>query len=223
MKQIFLIIVATLGVLSANAQNGTPIFTFQNAGIGIIPKPSMIDCFYSDPEMQTLSYTPKNPVKMDFVEIKYYVRTSCFITPEENDNYGFNVISIYSDNTKIFELKQPELWTFLYSGPTTMDFSHYTDNRYFIPVYLTDDAVALIFVGMPSGGEMPYLTIIVLYHNKAELVFNKRMGINSITQTMNSFSMEVQSNLVEYDANKQPYSTPITHQIYSQNGLLYYK
>lgn len=223
MKQILLIFVLTLGITSANAQNGTPIFTIPNASIGITSKPSMIDSFYSDPEMQTLSYTPKNPVKLDFGVKSYYVRTSCFISPEENDNYGFNVISIYSDNTKIFELKQPELWTFVYSGPTTMDFSQYTNNRYFIPVYLTDDSVALIFVGMPSGGEMPYLTIIVLYHDKVELVFNKRMGINSITRSINSFSMEIQSNLVEYDTDKQPYDTPITHQIYLQNGLLYFK
>ena len=94
------------------------------------------------------------------------------------------------------------------------DFKKYTDNEYFIPVKLSHKAMALVFLGWPYGGDMPYLTIIVATENDVNIVFNKRMGLNSIT-TYPLFKMKVQTVLEEYDSNGKLCTPPM----YAEIGL----
>lgn len=220
------IIFSLIFSLAVQAQTETPIFKIGADG-SIETNPSMIDPFYDDPGIKDLPYALACSTSVSMGAQTFDVKTGYFEEMDETERgkIGFTVITIYSGSRKIFELKQPEMWTYAYDGKTTMDYREYTDNRYFIPIALSDDAVALTFLGWPYGGEMPYLTIIALTDNDAKLVFNKHMGINAITQSGNSYSMELQANIVEYGEDGKPFDTPNNvpdiHYIEVKKGVLY--
>jgi len=186
----------------------------------------MIDSFYNEPEIENLSCVLNGSISMSVGTQNYDVKTGYFKEEwyeTEYGTHGFTVITIYSGERKIFELRQPEMWTHTYDGQTTMDYRRYTDNRYFIPIPLSEQAVALAFIGWPYGGDVPYLTIIVLTENDAKLVFNKHMGINTITRTDKSYLMKLNANIVEYDENARPFNEAIFNYLEAKNGLLYFK
>ncbi len=217
------IIVALIFSLAVQAQTGTPVFRIGDNGL-IETDPSMIESFYDMPQIKTRSYVLNNPVNVSVGMQNYDVKTGCL---EQWDDFGgsFNVITIYSGIRKIFELRQPDNWIYTYGIPGRKSYQQYTDNQYFIPIVLSDQAVALAFIGWPYGGEMPYLTIIALTNNDAKLVFNKHMGINAITQSGSSYTMELQANIVEYGDDGQPFdepnNVPDIHYLEAKNGLLY--
>lgn len=74
---------------------------------------------------------------------------------------------------------------------------------------------------------MPYLTIIALTDNDAKLVFNKQMGINAIIRSGNSYSLELQANIVEYGEDGKPFddpnNVPNIHYFEVNNGMLYFR
>lgn len=221
------IIFSLIFSLAVQARTETPIFKI-GANESIKTNPSMIDPFYDDPRINNLSSVLTSSTSISIGAQTFDVKTGYFEEDwyeTERGKTGFTVIAIYSDSRKIFELRQPEMWTHVYDGKTTMDYREYTDNRYFIPITLSDDAVALAFLGWPYGGDMPYLTIIALTKNDAKLVFNKHMGINAITQSDNSYSMELQANIVEYGEDGKPFDTPNNvpdiHYIEVKKGVLY--
>lgn len=190
----------------------------------------MIEPFYNDPKIKNLSPVLISSTNVSVGAETYCVRTGYFEEEwfeTERGKIGFTVIAIYSGSRKIFELRQPEMWTYTYDGESTMDYRQYTDNRYFIPIALSEQAVALAFVGWPYGGDMPYLTIIALTDNDAKLVFNKHMGINKIARSGNSCVMELQANIVEYGEDGKPFddpnNVPNIHYLEVNNGMLYFK
>lgn len=217
------IIFSLIFSLAVQAQTGTPIFKIGADG-SIETNSSMIDPFYDMPQIKTRSYVLNDPVCISVGAQNYDIKTGCL---EQWDDFGctFNVITVYSDSKKIFELRQPDNWRYTYGLPRKTSYRQYTDNQYFIPITLSDDAVALAFLGWPYGGEKPYLTIIALTDNDAKLVFNKHMGINAITQSGNSYRMELQANIVEYGEDGKPFDTPNNvpdiHYIEVKEGMLY--
>lgn len=217
------IIFSLIFSLAVQAQTGTPIFKIGADG-SIETNSSMIDPFYDAPRIKDLPCALAGSTSVSVGAQTFDVKTGYFEEMDETERgkYGFTVIAIYSGDQKIFELKESELWTYTYDGKSTMDYRQYTDNRYFIPITLSDDAVALAFIGWPYGGDMPYLTIIALTKNDAKLVFNKHMGINAITRSDRSYCMELQANIVEYDENARPFNDPILHGIVLKDGLLYF-
>lgn len=222
MKKLLIICVLVADTLFASAQNGVEIFRF-DAQQKIETNQSMIAPFYNGDEVKSLSYVLRSSTNVVFGGVTYSIKTGELVNGEDCEDYGFNVISIYRGNQIIFELKQPDMWTFTYAGRSMTDYRQYTDNRYFIPVTVSQQTLALLFVGWPYGGDMPLLSIVVLSGSDAKLVFNKNMDINSITKSGTSFSMQVQTNVVEYDESGKALGSPDIHQIYSQNGVLYYK
>lgn len=212
--------------LAVQAQTGTPIFKIAADG-SIKTNPSMIDPFYDNPGIKDLPYALTSSTSVSVGTQTFDVKTGYFEEMDETERgkIGFTVITIYSGDRKIFELKESELWTHVYDGETTRDYREYTDNRYFIPIVLSKQAVALAFLGWPYGGEKPYLTIIALTDNDAKLVFNKHMGINAITQSGDSYIMELQANIVECGEDGKPFDTPNNvpdiHYIEVKKGMLY--
>lgn len=189
----------------------------------------MIDPFYDMPEIKNWPYVLNNSTSVSVGSRNFDVKTGYFEEMDETERgkYGFTVITIYSDSRKIFELRQPELWTYTYDGKSTMDYREYTDNRYFIPIPLSDRAVALAFIGWPYDSTPCYLTIIVVTNNDAKLVFNKNLNINTVTQSDDSYSMELQANVIEYSEDGKPFddpnNVPIIHYLEAKNGMLYFK
>lgn len=218
------IIAALIFSLAVQAQTETSIFKVDANGL-IETNPSMIEPFYDMPKIKNLSYILNSPISVSVGTQNYDIKTGC-LEQWDDFEYTFNVITIYSNSQKIFELRQPDNWRYTY-GLSKRSYQQYTNNQYFIPITLSEQAVALAFIGWPYGGEMPYLTIIALTNNDAKLVFNKHMGINAITQSDNSYSMELQANIVEYGEDGKPFNTPdnvpIIHHIEVKNGLLYFK
>ena len=211
--------------LTVQAQTATPVFKIGVNGL-IATNSSMIESFYDMPQIKTRSYVLNNPVNVSVGTQSYDVKTGCL---EQWDDFGgsFNVITIYLGSQKIFELRQPDNWRYTFGIPRKESYQQYTDNQYFLPITLSEQTVALVFIGWPYGGDMPYLTIIALTNNDVKLVFNKHMGINAITQSDNSYSMELQANIVEYGENGRPFDTPNNvpdiHYLEVKNGLLYFR
>lgn len=221
--------VITALIFSLGVQAQTPVFQLESNG-SITTNPSMIGPFYNDPGIKNLSPVLTSSTSVSIGARNFDVKAGYFEEEwyeTERGKIGFTVIAIYSGSRKIFELRQPEIWTHVYDGETTRNYRKYTDNRYFIPITLSEQAVALAFLGWPYGGEMPYLTIIALTDNDAKLVFNQHMGINAITQSGSSYTMELQANIVEYDENGKlfdtPNNVPVIHHLEAKNGLLYFK
>jgi len=205
---------------AVQAQTETPVFKIGANGV-IETNQSMIEPFYDMPQIKTLPYILNSPINVSVGAQNYKIKTGCL---EQWDNFEctFNVITIYSDNRKIFELRQPDNWRYTY-GLSKKSYQQYTNNQYFIPIPLSEQAVALAFVGWPYGGDVPYLTIVVLTENDAKLVFNKHMGINMITRTDKSYLMKLAANIVEYDENARPFNEAIFNYLEAKNGLLYFK
>ena len=223
----FTVLASLLLSLAAHAQPGIPIFEIGPQGT-IETDASMIEPFYDMPSIDTLPYRLSYGRSLS-PGSKFLIATGYFKEMDETDRgtSGFTVIAIFSKGKKIFELRQPEMWTHLYDGQTTMDYRQYTDNRYFIPIPLSEQAVALAFVGWPYDSTPSYLTIIVLTDNDAKLIFNKHMNINTIAQSDDSYVMELQANVVEYDENGKlydyPNNVPIIHHIEVKDGVMYFK
>lgn len=219
------IIASLIFSLAVQAYAQTPVFKIGNNGL-IEPESSMIEPFYDKTPIENLSYVLNNPVRISVGAQNYDIKTGCL---EQWDDFGctFNVITVYSDSKKIFELRQPDNWRYTYGLPRKESYQQYTNNQYFIPIALSEQAVALAFIGWPYGGEMPYLTIIALTDNNAKLVFNKHMGINAITQSGSSYTMELQANIVECGEDGKPFDTPNNvpdiHYLEVKNGMLYFK
>lgn len=221
------IIFSLIFSLAVQAQTDTPIFKIAADG-SIKTNPSMIDPFYDAPRINNLSSVLTSSTSISIGAQTFDVKTGYFEEEwyeTERGEIGFTVITIYSGDRKIFELKESELWTYTYDGKSMTDYREYTDNRYFIPIVLSKQAVALAFLGWPYGGEKPYLTIIALTDNDAKLVFNKHMGINAITPSGNSYIMELQANIVECGEDGKPFDTPNNvpdiHYIEVKEGMLY--
>lgn len=215
MKNMLFLVALLINLSSVcKAQVGTEdIFYIESTG-AIVKNYSMIDEFYKGVDISRLQYTPSYPFQFSVGSTTYTLKTCIFKDWDDNSSNGFNVISIYKDGRREFELKQPDIWTYTYGGGSSIDFKKYTDNEYFIPVKLSHKAMALVFLGWPYGGDMPYLTIIVATENDVNIVFNKRMGLNSIT-AYPFFKMKVQTILEEYDSNGKLCTPPM----YAEIGL----
>lgn len=94
----------------------------------------------------------------------------------------------------------------------------HSDNNYFIKVPLSDNAMALIFVGWPYDSTPSQLLIFVLTPTDVRMVYNKNMKINSITQMANNFSMIIQSNILDGGEG-----TPGLHTLWLKDGVLWFK
>ena len=184
---------------------------------------AMIEPFYNDPQIDTLQHKPISQAEITIGGKNYTVQVGSFENWEENED-GFCVIGIYDGDEMLLEVKQPEFWCKTYGAKgSTHNYREFTDNPYFIPLPMGNQATALAFLGWPYGGEMPYLTLIVVTQKEARMVFNRHVGINSIRKDGNHFALEVQTNLVEYDKDKNPLEKPDYHTIAFDGRILNYK
>lgn len=222
-KVMFLIILITsLAVCKAQVIREEEIFNIESTGF-IHKNSLMIDDFEDKDVVSRLKYKPSNPYQFTVGSTTYTLKT-CVFEDWDDYTYGFNVISIYKDNRLEFELKQSELWTYAYGGPSSVDFREYTDIEYCIPIKLTDSVTALVFLGWPYGGDMPYLTIIVATETDVNIVFNKRMGLSAILPNYPYFKMKVQTVLEEYDSCGKLCTPPVYTEIGPTGyGTLYIK
>jgi hypothetical protein len=216
MKKILLIICLIAPIWSCAQSVGTAIFTIDNGTIN--SNSGYIDSPYNDPDMQFLTYTGQNPIDIMAGNTSYIVKPTKF-TGWENERI-YSVIEVSKNNNVVFVYKYWDGFT-TFNDPINLDaprLRQYADNDYFIKVALSNEATALIFVGWPYASDPEQLFIVVLTPDDVKVVYNKPMIINSITQSGYNFSMITQSNVLE-----EGIGTPITHTIYQQDGVLYFK
>lgn len=199
------------------AQTGTAIFNINPDGRITINK-EMVRQIGVD----NVSYDKyQSSIPITVGKTNFVVKTAAC----EGEEDGFNVISIFKGDNKLLELKDYDIWTFLYDGRSATNYKMHTNNRYFIPIDLSEQAKALVFVGWPYGGDLPYLTIIVMTEQDVKLVFNQHMWIKTITNKPENkrYTMRVQTRLEEYDSSGNPLIAPTHTDINLENGILVIK
>lgn len=214
MKRISLIIALLIITSICKAQSEEAIFNINSERI-ITTKSNMIDPVGTD-NVLFKGYSSSTNVTVG--NTVYTVKTA--VGENENADFGFNIISIYNNNSNLLTLKDHDMWTYTYSGRSTTNYKSYTDNKYFITIDLSQYAKALLFIGWPYGGDLPILTIIVLTENDAKLVFNKNMGISTITKTDNQYLIKVKTVLEEYDSSGRLTTSPKYNYITLENEIL---
>lgn len=219
MRSILFCIALLVTVSISRAQTGTAIFNIGPNG-DISVNDTMISKIGVD-DLTFKEYQSSSPVTVG--KTNYIVKTAFDEGEEKGGEAGFNVISVYRGDNKLLELKDYDMWTYTYDGESAINYKKDTDNRYFIPIELSQQTKALAFVGWPYGGDLPYLTIIVLTEKDVKLVFHRYMYISAITKLNNQYSMKTQTTLEEYDSCGKLCIAPTYTTIYSKNGILYLK
>ena len=214
MNKLLVLAVLSMCTLFCNAQNGTYEDIFDVSSDGSINKVSfMIDDFDLSQTVKDVEYKTTFSHNFTVGTASYTLKTG--ILKDWGDGIfsrGFNVISLYKDGRTELILKQPEIWTYVYSGGSAIDFRDYTANQFFIPIKLSSKSLAMVFLGWPYGGDMPYMTIVVATEKEANIVFNKRMGLDSI-KTYPLYTMKVQTVLEEYDSCGKLCTPPVFTEI----------
>ena len=213
MNKLLILAVLSMCTLFCNAQNAIYEDIFDVMADGSIYKIySMIDDF--DAQTDLRNQKRKTGYSYDFKvgSASYTLKTCIFQEWDENENEGFNVLSLYKNGRIELELMQPDIWTYVYSGGSAIDFRDYTDNQFFIPIKLSPISLAMVFLGWPYGGDMTYMTIVVSTEKEANIVFNKRMGLDSI-KTYPLYTMKVQTVLEEYDSCGKLCTPPVFTEI----------
>ena len=190
MKKLLLLLL--MGSSICKAQIAEDIFDVFSDG-SIYKIYSMIDDFDLSQTVKNLEYEPTNPYNFTVGSASYTLKTCVFKDWGDDPNRGFNVIT-------------------LYNGGSAIDFRDYTDNRFFIPIKLSPESLAMVFLGWPYGGDMPYMTIVVATEKEANIVFHKRMGLDSI-KTYPLYTMKVQTVLEEYDSCGKLCTPPVFTEI----------
>ncbi|MCE8951595.1 hypothetical protein [Bacteroides thetaiotaomicron] len=215
-KNVLLALLLMLTSLVSKAQIGTAMYTIESSTKNISPITTMIDAI----ETCNISYKDfQSTQTVSIGKSNFLIKTATSDDPMA----GFNVICIYKENNKLIELKDYNMWTYMYDGLSYTDYKQYTNNRYYILLDLNFQTKALCFVGWPYGGDLPYLTIIILTENDAKLVFHKNMSINNIVKTNNEYSIKIQTTLEEYDSCGKLITAPTYGTIYSKDGILFIK
>ncbi|WP_294627748.1 hypothetical protein [uncultured Bacteroides sp.] len=201
--------------LSGSAQNKHQIYSI-DGNRRIIPVESMINPIGYE-RIEFNGYHPSQFVTVGSTRYAIKIATDEL----EDKGSGFNVIEIHKGTEKLMELRDIDMWTYMYAGKSATNYRKYTDNRYFIPLELKPDIKALCFVGWPYGGDLSLLTIVVLTENEAKLVFNKRVSIVTMAKEEGEYTLKVQTNLEEFDSSGvqvifQEYTT-----MNSKDGILY--
>jgi len=219
MKRI-LIFTALLFPFLVCGQTGTQIFSISNVNI-------TVDNLFIDLPTNywgTAGHSLGNPIPVSIGNQSYTIKTGRF-TGWDNEPGDYDVIEISKNGQQLVLFKDGEgivkYNNSMYMPPNyafANRFVSYAENDYFISVPLSATSKALIFMGKPYGTDLPRLIIFVLTETDAKLVFCKRMYVESITKTVNDFSMVVQSNLTSVGDG-----VPELHTIWLQNQDLWFK
>lgn len=133
----------------------------------------------------------------------------------ENDAGVANVIEISNGSNKILTLKNCEAWLNLAADPDTGS----STTQPFIPVYLSNGDIALLFVEYIYASQPSHLMIVLLRKGTATVVFNKPYFLNSVNIAENSFGAAIQSNTVEWIDDKAINAPDVSH-ILTNNGIM---
>ena len=135
------------------------------------------------------------------------------------DPGDFNVVEIYKDGTKIYDMICIMGWLYFPSRHTKS-----STLRCCYAVNMRDDTIALVFHGIYISSENPQIAIVVLKEDKATLVFNRTSDINEIKTSDGVTTFILQENVQEYDINGKPITDAIIDTLsVSKDGIYFYE
>ncbi len=213
MKRFINIVIFMICACEMNAQQVISQI-FEN-GISINPSFVKQNLIYSDTPFNVVSRTER----IDTTLFGNIILNFANETPEEE--FGFNVINIKIGQNQLLNVKQDDLWSYMFNGRCTRDFRSFTFDKYFIPVNITATLSLVICCGWPYGGEMPLLTIIAITPDEAKVIYNRNAGITTLEK--NPFCLTIQTNIVEYNSDDTPMWAADIHRIYYDNGRFLYQ
>lgn len=136
----------------------------------------------------------------------------------ENEAGDFNVIEISTVQGEVLRLRSDEGWDNI--SVTALQCGN---NKPYHYETLANGSIALFFTGTVLMSQPPYLTIIVLTHGKAYLVFNKKMIINNVVRNNGDLLFNLQENVVEWIDENTPAGDAVLHTISVKDGLMYFE
>ncbi|MCD8186220.1 MAG: hypothetical protein LUD68_07145 [Rikenellaceae bacterium] len=210
MKTVYLFLLGALCICSYTMQAQSAIFDIQ-------PNSSIESkSYFVDPLLwyNHLNSLAPYQVEKETLDSIYEITLNNYRGLEDDGGYFRNIIISYK-NTEILNIRQAEGWTKIDDR-----FAAWRESEYFMQVDLGSGRLALIFVGAPYAGDPQQLTIVVLDHGQASVVFHGKYFINAVTSP---FEMEVQFNFPDYYSPERRLPEDILHRIYLENGVLYFQ
>jgi len=210
MRKLILFITISLFCVCAFGQTGEEIF---DANFNV--KSKFIDAYYIEPNVVLTPYIlqKSNAVftsNSGSFSVNYYKFKGSEYDP------GYNVIEILKNGTSVLQLKSSDGFESISSYVTG-------ETGFYAYSSLDANTVALIFNGYIFASCPSMVSIVIIRNGTAKLVYNKPMFINSITYNKSyGFTMELQSNTVEYINNK-PINQPALHKVWFEGSTLSYQ
>ncbi len=212
MRSILLFFVTYLSILNVYGQ--IQIFRTGDSG-NIITSPEYIEPFINGNRSDIKPYILKETSVIN-TDVGYTIRCLRY-NGWENETGDFNVIEINTGQGEVLNLQYDEGWERV-SMPGLQ-----CGNKPFYHETLVNGEVALFFTGATLMSQPPYLTIIILAHGRAYLVFNKRMIVNNVVRENEDLSFNLQENVIEWTDEYTPADDAVLHTISIKNGLMYFE
>ena len=203
--------------ISINAQN--TVFSCGDAN-NIVTNSSYISTFdngeFDNISSHTLfkDYTVTSKAGTEYI-IKCYKNTAW-----EDEPGDWHYFEILNNGEVIFSEDYADGWIFL---SDVLASSLTSESNAFLKFDLDNNTVLLLFEGSTIMSQPPFLTGVILRDGKATLVYNKTGYIEQVVQSSSETVFTICENTVEYDANDNPFSTPIIKTLTIKNGMMYYK
>lgn len=215
MLKVISIIITLLTIFSSSFSQNISLFTYNEIG-NIIPNSRFISPMDNTLSSQQFLTTYTSSIFID--STTYNIKTGRFIN--WNDEPGdFDVIQFYKNNQLILTYKDADGIVNLNNPKNqySYSFNRHSKNGYFIEAKLSDKTGIIVFIGQHYGTDLPKLIIFAITRNEIKLIYNQKVQINSITKTKDNISLILQSNIPNDN------EMPVTHTIWSNNGILKFK
>lgn len=215
MKKITILFSLLLLSASTMAQQ-IPEAIYTLTETGVQPKSKFVDAFSMEEYKNITPYVKYKDCQISSRDKKYnYQIGMSKYRGWENDAGEANVIEISSGNSMPLTIKNNDAWLDMAKDA---DWSAYTTHP-FIPIYLSNGDIALLFTEFIYASQPSHLTIVLLRQGTATIVFNKEYFFNSMRMAGEELIAEIQSNTVEWIEDKA-LNDPELSVIASQKGVL---
>lgn len=187
------------------------IFKIENDSI--MSKSKFIDSLYFDYQGKPCTLFKAYTISSQSGQYMYEVELSDYNCAIGDGGY-FRIINIKCGGKSILQLNQSDGWDKLpkrINGVST--------NDYFIPVQLNESTTALIFIGYPYNSAPSQLTVVLLYKDKGEMVFNKNLRVSKAEKSSTMISLTLHDQIVEFN-DYGPVSTTNIFKLWSEDGVL---
>lgn len=215
MKNLLLSMFVLMQALAFSQNSAMPIFSITSNGI----TSNSQFIIHNESSIANLAYTTTTSLPISINNTVIDVKMGRF-NGWQNEPGNFDVIRFDKNNIPLLTFRYDEGIVRLNNNANlyAYRFNGYSNNGYFIEEALSPTEKAVIFLGQHYGTDVAELIIFIVTPDEVKLVFCKKMAITAIVRNPNTFSLALQSNIIG-----EGQGTPITHTIWKQDGVLWFK